>query len=107
MESVVAWAAEVGHRIEPYGLDISEGSPRLPSGVCHNGGIGSSSATLCSGIRLLGSTSSEQSLSTFQTPPAVNILNDSLNVWWHRADGSVCSYGSSRPERARAEVLVL
>jgi 2-polyprenyl-3-methyl-5-hydroxy-6-metoxy-1,4-benzoquinol methylase len=24
MESVVAWAGEAGHRLEPYGLDISE-----------------------------------------------------------------------------------
>ena len=35
----------------------------------------------------VGSTSSEQSLSTFQAPAAVNISNDSLNVWWHPADG--------------------
>ncbi|MFN2399893.1 MAG: hypothetical protein ABR543_14840 [Gemmatimonadaceae bacterium] len=54
MESVVRWAAEDGHSVEPYGIDISE---RL--------------ADLAWRRRLI-----------------------------------VCSYGSSRPEGARAEPLV-
>ena len=87
MESVVAWAAEVGHRIEPYGLDISKrlaevAQRRLPQ---WRDRIFVGNALFW--IRLRGSISSEQSLSTFQAPAAVNISNDSLNVWWHPADG--------------------
>jgi hypothetical protein len=82
MESIVAWAGEAGRRLEPYGLEISDKLAELAlERDFHNGGIGSSSATLCYGIRLLVSTSSEQSLFMYQALDVLSTLNDSLNMW--------------------------
>jgi len=107
MESVVRWAAEDGHRVEPYGLDISEklaelARERLPAWRDR----------IFTGNAL------------FWEPPFAfdYVRTEMVYVPHHRrreyaerllarvvAPGGrliLCAYGSSRPEGARAEPLV-
>jgi SAM-dependent methyltransferase len=107
MESVVAWAGEAGHRLEPYGLDISErlaelARRRLPQWRDRI---------------FVGNV-------LFWAPPArfdfvrtelVYVPSTRRREYVERlleqvvaSEGRliVCSYGSLRPEGARAEILI-
>lgn len=107
MESVVCWAAERGHSIEPYGLDISEklaeiARQRLPPWRDR----------IFIGNALLWEP---PSTFDFVRTEMVYVPNRRRQEYLERllervvAPGGrliVCSYGSSRPEGARAESLV-
>ncbi len=87
MESVVAWAAEEGHRIEPYGLDISErlaqvAQRRLPQ---WRDRIFVGNALFWDPPARFDFVRTEPVY--VPSTAAVNIWNDSLNVWWHPVDG--------------------
>jgi len=106
MESVARWAAEDGHRVEPYGLDISEKLARLARER-----LPAWRDRIFAGNAL------------FWEPPRRfdYVRTEMVYVPRHRrreylerllarmvAPGGrliVCSYGSSRPEGARAEPL--
>lgn len=107
MESVVAWAREDGHRVEPFGLDISEklaelAWQRLPPWRDR----------IFVGNALL-----------WEPPARFDFVRTELVYVppWRRREYAerllarfvapggrliICSYGSSRPEGARAESLV-
>jgi SAM-dependent methyltransferase len=107
MESVVRWAAEDGHFIEPYGLDISErlaelARQRLPQWRDR----------IFVGNALVWEP---PSIFDFVRTELVYVPNDRRQEYVERllervvATGGrliVCSYGSSRPEGVRAEPLV-
>ena len=107
MESVVAWAGEDGHRVEPWGLDISErlaglARRRLPHW----------SDRIFAGNALFWEPPARFDFVRTElvyVPPsrrreyAVRLLARFV------APGGrliICSYGSSRPEGSRAEPLV-
>lgn len=107
MESVVAWARQDGHRIEPYGLDISrklaEAARRRLPGWRDRIYVGNAlvweppmqfdfvrtELVYVPGPRRRQYV--ERLLARFVAPGGLLL---------------VCSYGSSRPEGARAEVLL-
>lgn len=107
MESVVAWAVEDGHCIEPYGLDISEklaglARRRLPQWQDR----------IFVGNALLWQPPTRFD---FVRTEMVNVPHARRREYVERlsrqcvAPGGLlilCSYGSSRPEGARAEPLV-
>ena len=107
MESVAAWAGEDGHRIEPSGLDISEklaelARRRLPQWR----------ERIFVGNALLWEPSARFD---FVRTELVYVPTTLRRQYTERLLASVvapggrlivCSYGSSRPEGARAEVLV-
>jgi SAM-dependent methyltransferase len=107
MESVMQWAAEAGHRIEPYGLEISEelaelARRRLPHwrDRIYTGNAFSWTPTfrfdyVRTELVYVPATRRrefvERLLKEFLAPNGLLLL---------------CSYGSSRPEGARAEPLL-
>jgi SAM-dependent methyltransferase len=107
MESVVPWARESGHRLEPYGLDISEklaelARRRLPQWSARvfvgnalfwdpPHGFDFVRTELVYVPRTRRREYVERLLEHFVAPGGRLIL---------------CSYGSSRPEGARAEMLI-
>jgi len=107
MESVVQWASEDGHSLEPYGLDISEklaelARQRLPRWRDR----------IFVGNALLWEPPQRFD---FVRTEMVYVPNTRRREYMERllarvvAPGGrliVCSYGSSRPEGARAEPLV-
>jgi hypothetical protein len=107
MESVVRWTAEDGHSVEPYGIDISEklaelARRRLPAWRDR----------IFTGNALIWEPPSPFE---FVRTELVYVPNDRRREYVERllsrvvAPGGrliVCSYGSSRPEGARAESLV-
>lgn len=107
MESVVAWAGEDGHSVEPYGLDISEklaelARQRLPR---WRDRIFVGNALFWEPPKRFDFVRTEM----------VYVPNTRRREYAERllvrvvAPGGrliVCSYGSSRPEGARAEPLV-
>ena len=107
MESVVAWALEDGHRVEPYGLDISEklaelARKRLPHWL---GRIFVGNALVWEPPRQFDFVRTELVYVpvTRRRQYAERLLERFV------APGGrlfVCSYGSSRPEGVRAELLV-
>lgn len=107
MESVVRWAAENGHSVQPYGIDISEklaelARRRLPAWRDR----------IFTGNALIWEP---RSAFDFVRTEMVYVPNHHRREYLERllsrvvAPGGrliVCSYGSSRPEGARAESLV-
>ena len=107
MESVVSWAREAGHRLEPYGLDISEklaelGRRRLPQWrdrIFVGNALFWSPPIRFDFVR----TELVYVQSTRRREYVERLLEHFV------ASGGrmlVCSYGSSRPEGARAEILI-
>jgi SAM-dependent methyltransferase len=107
MESVVRWSREDGHLVEPYGLDISEklvelARRRLPQ---WNERIFVGNALFWEPPSPFDFVRTELVYvpKTLRRPYAERLLGRFV------APGGrliVCSYGSSRPEGARAELLV-
>lgn len=107
MESVVAWALEGGHVVEPYGLDISEkladlARQRLPR---WRERIFVGNALLWEPPLRFDFVRTEL---VYVPPPARRRYTERLleRVVAPRGRLILCSYGSSRPEGARAEALV-
>ncbi len=107
MESIVAWAAEDGHRVEPYGLDISE---KLAELARHR--LPRWRDRIFVGNALFWEPPMRFD---FVRTEMVYVPNTRRRQYIQRllerfvAPGGrliVCSYGSSRPEGARAEPLV-
>jgi SAM-dependent methyltransferase len=107
MESIVEWAREDGHLIEPYGLDISEKLLELARQR-----LSPWRDRLFVGNALLWDPPARFD---FVRTELVYVPNSRRREYTERildrfvAPGGrliVCSYGSSRPERARAEPLV-
>jgi SAM-dependent methyltransferase len=107
MESVVAWAGERGHRIEPFGLDISAklaelARRRLPH---WRDRIFTGNALLWEPPERFDFVRTE----LVYVPPsrrAEYVSRLLRRVVAPRGRLLVCSYGSSRPEGDRAETLV-
>jgi len=107
MESVVAWAGEDGHAVEPYGLDISEkladlARQRLPQ---WRDRIHVGNALFWEPPAQFDFVRTE----TVYVPASLRReYIERLLARFLAPDGRliVCSYGSSRPEGARAELLV-
>ena len=107
MESVVAWAGEDGHRIEPFGLDISEklaelARQRLPH-WCDRIFVGN--ALVWEPPALFDFVRTE----LVYVPPSRRREYAERLLEGFVAPGGrliICSYGSSRPEGGRAELLV-
>jgi SAM-dependent methyltransferase len=107
MESVVAWAREDGHRIEPFGLDISErlvelARRRLPQ---WRDRIVVGNALLWKPTMRFDFVRTEL---VYVPPSRRREYADRLLARFVAPGGRliICSYGSSRPEGARAEPLV-
>ncbi len=107
MESVVAWAAEDGHVIEPYGLDISAKLANLARErlVPWRERIFVGNALLWTPPRRFDFVRTEM---VYVPESRRREYVDRLLVMFVQLKGRllVCSYGSSRPEGARAEPLV-
>jgi SAM-dependent methyltransferase len=107
MESVVAWAREDGHRVEPYGVDISEklaalARQRLPQ---WRDRIFVGNALVWEPPMQFDYVRTE----LVYVPPTRRREYAERLLERVVARGGrllVCSYGSSRPEGARAELLV-
>jgi len=107
MESVVAWAREDGHRVEPFGLDISEklaelARQRLPR---WRDRIFVGNALLWEPAPRFDFVRTE----LVYVPPRRRREYIERLLGRFVAPGGrliICSYGSSRPEGARAELLV-
>lgn len=107
MESVARWAAEDGHAVEPYGLDISEklaelARRRLPA---WRGRIFTGNALFWEPAARFDYVRTEL---VYVPRPRRREYAERLLARVVAPGGRliVCSYGSSRPEGARAEPLV-
>jgi SAM-dependent methyltransferase len=107
MESVVAWAAQDGHAMEPYGLDISEKLAELARRRLPQWGnrIFVGNALFWKTPRRFDFVRTEIVYvpRTRRREYVERLLNQCVAA---RGRLIVCSYGSSRPEGARAEPLV-
>jgi SAM-dependent methyltransferase len=107
METVVAWAREAGHRLDPYGLDISEKLaelarrrlPRWRDRIFVGNALFWNPPTRFDFVR----TELVYVPSTRRREFVERLLEDFVAPAGRLI---VCSYGSSRPEGARAEVLI-
>jgi SAM-dependent methyltransferase len=107
MESVVAWAREGGHRVEPFGLDISEklaelARRRLPQ---WRDRIFTGNALFWEPPARFDFVRTE----LVYVPPSLRRGFVERLLERFVAPGGrliICSYGSSRPEGERAELLV-
>lgn len=107
MESIVGWAREGGHVIEPYGLDISEklaelARRRLP---LWRDRIYVGNALFWEPPRRFDFVRTEM---VYVPPTLRREYIDRLLAQFIEPGGRliVCSYGSSRPEGTRADLLV-
>jgi len=107
MESVLAWAREEGHRVEPFGLDISERLAELARQRLPNW-----RDRIFVGNALFWKPSTRfdfvRTELVYVPPSRRREYCDRLLELFVAPGGRliICSYGSSRPEGARAEPLV-
>ena len=107
MESVVRWAGEEGHVLEPYGLDISEKLVQLARGrlPAWHDRIFAGNALYWEPPMRFDFVRTELG---YVPPASRRRYAERLLKRFLLPDGRliICSYGSSRPEGGRADLLV-